>query len=136
MDSVNIEDIMRQIRGESVSAAHDNTDAGSVDISENEFDKRYYDDSVAKLKRTHYVAWDRSVTGNPIARFIKKIVKKLTCFMIDPVVEDQNRYNIHNVDVLTQLGDYISQSQKTIDELQKEVNELKAQVADLKAGQN
>lgn len=133
MNSVNIEDIMKQIRGEAVVSKENPCDNKATErATAGNFDKRYFDDSVAKLKRTHYVAWHREITGNPLARAVKKIVRKLTYFFIAPVVEDQNKYNIHNADALAQISDYITKTQETINELQTQVEDLKAEVNDLK----
>ena len=119
MESIDIEDIMKSIRSEKVK--QESTDGS-------DFEKKNPDEGIARLRREHYVAWYHDIQGNPIARAVKKIVRKLTYFMIAPVVEEQNRFNLHNTDTLQQMSDCIKASQEEIKQLKQKVNELQNQV--------
>lgn len=92
---------------------------------------------------------------NPIKSFIKKIVRKLTNFIIQPLINEQNAFNYHSANAVIQLNDYISKNKdigivdadqrmeaietrqinnrREIDELCDQIKQLKAEIAELRS---
>lgn len=66
--------------------------------------------------------------GNPVSVFIKKVIRKLTRFIVAPLVESQNAYNVSNLKCMNQVSEYISEMEKykeRIVQLEKELKEIK-----------
>ena len=67
---------------------------------------------------------------NPIMVIIKKVVQKLTNFIVFPIVNFQNAYNASNVRCVNQMREYIAEMEgykARIEQLEKEVEYLKGQ---------
>lgn len=66
--------------------------------------------------------------GNPIFVFIKKVIRKMTRFIVAPLVDFQNAYNVSNLKCMNQVSEYISEMEKyksRIEQLEKELKEMK-----------
>ncbi|MCC8135388.1 MAG: hypothetical protein LIO40_01730 [Ruminococcus sp.] len=62
----------------------------------------------------------KQLSGNPIAVFVKKIIRKLTKFYIEPVVFEQNEFNGHAVKVINSM----KKSEDGSDECSGKIDEL------------
>ncbi len=63
--------------------------------------------------------------GNPVAVFLKRIIRKCTYFIVSPVVDFQNSYNASNVRCLHQMKEYIAQMEEYKQRVEKLEEELK-----------
>ncbi len=66
--------------------------------------------------------------GNPFSVFIKKVIRKMTRFIVAPLVDSQNAYNVSNVKCMNQISEFISEMEQyktRIEQLEKELKELK-----------
>lgn len=61
------------------------------------------DTALAYLNAHSYIQPYKELQGNPLAVFIKKIIRKLTKFYVEPVVFEQNDFNANTVAVLNAL---------------------------------
>lgn len=68
---------------------------------------------------------------NPVAVLIKKVMQKLTNFIVFPIVNFQNEYNASNVRCVNQMKEYIAEMEEykaKIEKLEKELKQVKAQL--------
>jgi len=65
---------------------------------------------------------------NPITLFTKKIIRNFTRFLIHPLVDFQNAYNISNYKCMRQIWEYMTEMETyklKIEILEKELDEIK-----------
>ena len=58
------------------------------------------DDALAHMNAHYYVQPYKPIAGNPLKVVIKKVIRKLTKFYVEPVVFEQNEFNANTVSVL------------------------------------
>lgn len=63
---------------------------------------------------------------------MKKIIRKVTGFIIEPIVNFQNAYNVQNVKCMVQISNYL----KEIEECKKKIGELEREIILLKGIEN
>lgn len=75
----------------------------------------------------------RPLTGNKLFVFIKKVIRKLTTFYVEPIVASQNEVNIANIKVLSALF-FNTKKQTEADSEQEKIIQLadKLNVLELK----
>lgn len=61
------------------------------------------DTALAYLNAHSYIQPYKELQGNPLFVFIKKVIRKLTKFYVEPVVFEQNDFNANTVQVLNAL---------------------------------
>lgn len=140
--TVNIEQIMDEIRADIKKRQLDGTlipfqdvPMGNVmvnlDVDSDVFDEAKLHKYLDIVNKDYMVILDRPLapdTSKP-GKFVKRVVRRLTRFYINPVVRDQNSLNASMANVLHQMSNYISQQQAEIRELKKEVKAIKAERA-------
>ena len=100
-----------------------------LDADGEDYDEVKLRKNMSVLKRNYMVILDRPLAAglSKRKRFIRKAVRKLTRFYINPVVRDQNSVNAAMVNVIHQMNRHIAKQQAKILELEKEVAALKKQ---------
>lgn len=84
------------------------------------------DETLAFMNAHYYVQPYKPITGNPIKVFIKKVIRKLTKFYVEPVVFEQNEFNANTVSVLNTLRNTAeNQSSCETDSLAEKLETLK-----------
>ena len=136
---VNIEKIMDDIRAEIKDKGYTSDMLSFSDVTgkssfhgngEEEADLA---DSIGAASSLAMVPFDRPITGNPIAVFIKKVIRKLIRFYIRPIVEHQNEFNAHTVRALTAAGQCaVGGERADAAELSKKVELLELQLETVK----
>lgn len=116
---INIEEIMADIRRE-IAEKHLTPDM--LSFADVPYDKP--DEAVNKCSlsspearnamvylHSHYAVQPyKPLSGNPVAVFVKKVIRKLTKFYIEPTVADQNEVNANIVRMLNALEQSAQQS--------------------------
>ena len=74
------------------------------------------------------VPFDRPITGNRIAVFIKKLIRKLIRFYIRPTVEQQNEFNNCIYTVTDTLSEKVIALEKQLDAATKANEELRQRI--------
>lgn len=69
------------------------------------------DEALSFMNAHYYVQPYKPITGNPLKVFIKKVIRKLTKFYVEPVVFEQNEFNANTVSILNILSN-IAQNQE------------------------
>ena len=129
---------MEQIRQEIKENRYDKGRLSFEDLEDDnihgtisKFDYELYNDKVKILNRSWGILSYRYI-GNGISGFIKKIFRKLIKFYIEPIVEDQNRYNSSVAKSVNYLKCYIEEKELENKELRNELDLLKKEIEKLK----
>lgn len=97
MESINVNEIMEGIRKE-IKDKKFIDDAVNFDAVKC-FDMTEINERIERMKDTSTVnsyfdiSSDRKVIGG-LFTFVKKVVRRMTCFYVEPIVDDQNQFNI------------------------------------------
>jgi len=109
---VNVEKIMADIRAEIKEKGYTSDMLSFKDVTaKGSFeggDSTELGEAVRAMNAVSLVPYDPPITGNPIAVFIKKIIRKLIRFYIRPTVEQQNEFNAQTVNAVSAIGRYAS----------------------------
>lgn len=109
MENINIEEIMAQIKREiqekgltpDMLSFEDVPYSKPVQVTrEGGASLADADDALAHMNAHYYVQPYKPIAGNPVKVFIKKVIRKLTKFYVEPVVFEQNEFNANTVSVL------------------------------------
>lgn len=109
MENINIEEIMAQIKREikekgltpDMLSFEDVPYSKPVQVTrEGGSSLADADDALAHMNAHYYVQPYKPIAGNPLKVFIKKVIRKLTKFYVEPVVFEQNEFNANTVSVL------------------------------------
>jgi len=90
---------------------------------------------MSRIQANRPLTSDRKSAGSLIV-FFKKVIRKLTRFYVEPIVEDQNNFNYSVVRYLDSLNAYVLMQDACNRELKEENKKLKAQIEELKSGTN
>ena len=110
---VNIEKIMGEIRAEIKEKGYTNDMLSFDDVLNmsayhgNDFSEKSLSDMLYSVNNSHTIPVEPPIVGNPIAAFVKKVVRKLTRFYVRPAREKQNDYNAYVAQALNVIGKYI-----------------------------
>lgn len=123
-----IEDIMREIRQEikdknltsDMLSFEDIPYKKALDVSSG--DSGETDSSLMYLNSHFNVQPYKELTGNAFVVFIKKVIRKLTKFYVEPVVFEQNQFNANTVKVINSFSN--SKSNTDIQELLRKIEIL------------
>ena len=83
---------------------------------------------IQQVNLRSHVEWYHQVEGGKAANFLKKVIRKLTRFMIIPVVDEQNASNEAVFDSLNQLLAYVKEQEEVIADLQRQLEEQRNQI--------
>lgn len=152
--SLNIEDIMSEIRadikekgisGDMLSFADIPCDANPRNPAQ-QYDSDQLRKNISYVSDYFALSTENELEGGAFSKLIKKIVRKLARFYVEPIADEQSALNANTAQALQQLELYIMDSQeqnnvalaKRIDalELQQknnrlEIDSLRSQVASL-----
>lgn len=128
-EAVDIEKIVEQVKADVVKRYSRNEvlsfeavcpDRTMFELDKNcVFDETFYEERVAECQCSKNVEWYRDLEGSAIAVFVKKVVRKLSGFLVAPITEDQNRFNNNMIEVANQLYLRIEEQEKYIEELKR-----------------
>lgn len=132
---INVEEIMEQIRENIKERGYDKIPLSFEDIKISEpvmrgtvkYDPNSFNKEMSYLNNNWNNDWNIPVSGGGMRAKFKKVVRKLTRFIVAPIVSFQNEYNASNVRLLMQMSGYITEMEAyklRIEELEKQVAEL------------
>lgn len=121
-ETLNIEDIMAEIRQEIKDKGFTSDMLSFEDISYPKVDTLNLNISMQSdeisnslvYMNTHYqIQPYKSIYGNPVKTFIKKVLRKSIKFYIEPIVLEQNEFNAHTIRVLNSIREtFLEQDNK------------------------
>lgn len=138
MESINIEKIMEEIRAEIKEKgwANEILSFNDINVDKNNlsainFNSYDFKDDVEMINQAWDVQAYRILRGNrgiisKISVLLKKVIRKLTKFYVEPIVEDQSDFNALTVKLFNLLSCYIDEQQKKEEEIKILIDEQKA----------
>ena len=159
MQTINTEEIMKQIRAEIKEKGLDSSMlsfeeipfAQEVSHADKNFHPASLQQSAEYLSIRNQIEAYKPIEGNFLVVFIKKVIRKLVKFYIMPIMTEQNALNLHTANAVQQMNNYIQDRQESdkidisalvsrIDELEtrqsanrQEMNALRSQIKALQA---
>ena len=116
-NNINIEEIMADIRKK---IKDENLTADMLSFEDVPYKKPVQvkagtleaaDESLRYLNTRYYIQPYKQLQGNPVKVFIKKVLRKMIKFYIEPVVFEQNDFNANTVVVLNTLSERLDMLQ-------------------------
>lgn len=138
MEEINIEKIMEEIRQEIQEKGYTNDMLSFDDITDFDEENKTLEDYFDILNSIWNVQAYRELPGgnglvSKLNVFIKKVLRKLIKFYIEPIVADQNEFNANCVRLLNMINGHMNIKDKKIEMLEEEIEQLKKQI---KSSQN
>jgi len=103
-EKINIEEIMAEIKQ---SIKEQGLTADMLSFEDVPYRKNAQSGSASEaldyVSTHYYIQPYKELQGNPVKVFIKKVIRKLTKFYIEPVVFEQNDFNANAVTVMKSL---------------------------------
>ena len=142
-ERINIESIMEEIREEIKEKGYTNDllsfDDCQVSLegsSLNNFEKRAFYEEIVSINHSWNIAPDHAISfsGNIIRRIfviIKKIVRRLIKFHVDPIVNDQSAFNSNLVKTMNMINAYIDEKEIEIERLNRRQEQMQNQIKEL-----
>lgn len=118
--SLNIEDIMSDIRadikekglsGDMLSFADIPCDANPRNPAR-QYDSDQLRKNISYVSDYFALSTENEIEGGAFSRFIKKVVRKLTRFYVEPIADEQSAINANTAQALQQLELYTLDSQE------------------------
>ena len=144
MKTINIEDIMKEIReeinkknypGNIIKFEDVELDKNSIEMLELDtikFNQDSFKSSIVYLKNNKEVsAWRYFEPNGLISKlkiFIKKVIRKMTKFYIEPIVNDQNNLNEKIYEALCQINAKQLSDEQKILELNNKIKKLEKEL--------
>lgn len=131
MNDINIEEIMSQIREEIKEAGYtddmlsfDDVELDDCNFQFEIFDKGDFNREVYDLNHRWKIQTYRNLNSGKLVTFMKKVIRKMIRFYVDPVVEDQNMFNANIVKTMNLMNCYIQEQEATIATLKNRIQQL------------
>ena len=105
-EKINIEEIMAEIKQ---SIKDQGLTADMLSFEDVPYRKNAQSGSASEaldyVSTHYYIQPYKELQGNPVKVFIKKVIRKLTKFYVEPVVFEQNDFNANAVTVMKSLAE-------------------------------
>ena len=105
-EKINIEEIMAEIKQ---SIKEQELTADMLSFEDVPYKKKAQSGSASEaldyVSTHYYIQPYKELQGNPVKVFIKKVIRKLTKFYVEPVVFEQNDFNANAVTVMKSLSE-------------------------------
>lgn len=103
------------------------------DEEDNEFYMPYLERDMRFLNQNYYIDYNQPVMGK--YPWIKKLIKKLYRFHLEPISDRQNDFNMEVTFALNQLKNFAMEQMKENESLRKQLEEIKKQEYLAKTGE-
>lgn len=128
---IDVEKIMEEIRADIKCKGYNNDMLSFSDVyvaPSDTFQKDVFDENVTDINNQWDIPYYRPIIGNPIKKFIQKVIRKLMKPVSFPVVIDQAEFNSRVASVMNQMKLYIETEQKEKELLIKKIEELQKKI--------
>lgn len=127
MKEINVEEIMEEIRADIKERNLLETDLKfqDVEVLNDVFRMMIWQDELKMANIYSTINLYGDVGGSGIKRFVKRFIRKCVRFYVQPMLEQQNKFNAHCVRVLNEMNLYISENEKRIKEIEEKIDCLR-----------
>lgn len=135
MQQINVEQIMEEIRAEIKEKGYTADMLSFTDVPlpaehETPTDGTPAADAVERMRRASFIAWRRPVNSG-IKGMVKRVLYKLTGFIVAPVTEDQTVFNSSAVSMAEQISAVIEVQQKELAQQKETIANLQKRLSNL-----
>lgn len=133
MEKINVEEIMEEIRKEIKEKGYTNDMLSFDDVVTSKSGHKTLEEYYDILNATWNIPAYRVLSGGkgPLGRakvFVKKVLRKIMKFYIEPIVSAQTEFNGNNVRLLNLINSYMELNDKRIEMLESELEQLKKEL--------
>ncbi|MDD3028318.1 MAG: hypothetical protein PHI41_09790 [Erysipelotrichaceae bacterium] len=127
-DIIDVEEIMTQIREEIKEKGYQLSDLSFDDIElskdfHNDFEESY-EENLKYLNSYFAVQSYLPLVGNPLFVFVKKVIRKLTFFYVNPISEQQTNFNLRLTRVINEQHAMIEELKEELENQYKYIEKL------------
>lgn len=142
MEYINTEEIMQEIRTQIAERGYSRTELRFADVTAGMsdslgeipdfFELQNFGLTVDQMDARREVQCWRLISGNRIIVFVKKIIRKLVKFYVEPIIKSQNEFNFYTTSAIAQLRAKCEEEQDIkLLEMQKRIEELEKRCREL-----
>lgn len=135
METINVEDIMQEIRAQIEHRGYKKSDLRFADVTietvdnmediDEYFELQNFGLTVDKMNSKRTVQCWRMLCGNKFVVLMRKIIRKLIKFYVEPIVKEQNQFNFYTTSAMAQLYAKLEKEQAMeLELLQNRIEEL------------
>lgn len=148
MEAIDIEEIMREIRAQIAERGYTKNELRFADVAvavteeagdiDEYFELQNFGLTVDKMNGRRTIQCWRMLSGSKLAVLIKKVIRKLIKFYVEPIVKEQNQFNFYTTSAMAQLYAKMEEEQAIkLDEMQKRIDllEKKCKALEEKCGE-
>lgn len=135
--SINVESIMQELQQKAEEIAfRDPVPFEKIPVKRtNARQQRYSDDDMTgiqlEMNSSVIIPFRRKITGNPIARLIKIVLRKMLLFMLKPMCEEISQFHSATADAVAQLAAFAREQTAENEKKTQEILRLEARIAAL-----
>lgn len=151
MEKINVEEIMAEIRAEIREKGYADNEIPFSDIeclvggTDVPFDKKDFKDDIGLMDESRTIFAYRDLTSTrkgvgPIITFFKKVLRKMVAFYVEPIVDDQNRFNELTTRTIAQTvrrfndeDNQMAELEKMIYKCERRIRELETELQEMKS---
>ena len=133
---------MQEIRAEIRAKGYADNEIPFSDIAclvggtEVPFDLKDYLDDISMMDESRTVLAYRDISSTrkgvgKLITFVKKVIRKMVCFYVEPLVDDQNRFNELTTKVVAQTVRRYNDDDARIEELEKKIYKCERRIREL-----
>ena len=134
MQEINIEQIMEEIRNEIKEKgltedmlSFEDAAGDMFAASSNHFSMSQFSREIDHMYERYTIAAWRPLESRPTG-LVKKMIRKLTKFYVEPIANDQTGFNEHVAKAMNEMRKYIYEQERVINDLKAEIEQLKARL--------
>ena len=134
-NNINVEKIMQEIKAEIIKKGYTNDMLSFNDIvvdtsnmNTTKFDKIAFNEEIYSVNHSWNVQAYRVISGSAVAVFVKKVIRKMVYFFVEPIVLEQDGFNASVVRLMNQLNVYVDETKAENEELKKTIEELSEKI--------
>ena len=137
MENINVEEIMQQIRADIKARGLEDKEIlfDSIAILGGGTGTPYSDEAykvmLEEVEKNKEVSSYRELLGGAVERFIKKVLRRLVAFYIEPIVDDQNLFNRSVYTGLVMDSSKFAEDTERLDAFEKKLYECEKRIKEL-----
>lgn len=142
MEYINTEEIMKEIKTQIAERGYSRSELRFADVAAgmpnslgeipDYFELQNFDLTIDQMDAKRDVQCWRLLSGNKISVLIKKVIRKLVKFYVEPIIKSQNEFNFYTTSAMAQIkAKYEDQQEVKLLEMQKRIDELEKRCKEL-----
>ena len=142
MEYINTEEIMQEIRQQIEKRGYTKNELRFADVATemsdvigevpDYYELQNFELTVDRMDAKREVQCWRLIGGNKIVAAVKKVIRKLVKFYVEPIVQSQNEFNFYTTSAMAQMRAKLEEEQDVkLLEMQKRIEELEKRCKEL-----